>query len=157
MFLFRLAPVCLVIALAACDSDETMSSAALSPDNPGNLMQSDVTMTDTDNDGVSDVDEGTGDIDGDGIPNYLDLDSDGDAISDSHEYNHPCAERFAETKAANGPPDRERDFPVMSERVPLVVTEYWYESLSSIVRFTSMETEDFCTVFTEENTVVWNN
>tara|TARA_B100001093_G_scaffold513996_1_gene587080 strand:- start:1601 stop:7132 length:5532 start_codon:yes stop_codon:yes gene_type:complete len=37
---------------------------------------------DSDNDGISDIDEGTGDTDGDGIPDYLDIDSDNDGIYD---------------------------------------------------------------------------
>lgn len=40
---------------------------------------------DADGDGISDVNEGTGDADGDEIPNLEDLDSDGDGISDSVE------------------------------------------------------------------------
>ena len=41
------------------------------------------TTLDSDNDGILDSDEGnpTDDFDGDGIPNYLDLDSDGDGCS----------------------------------------------------------------------------
>ena len=149
---FRLLSLCVLIVLAGCSSDDgPMISADAS------TIQNDDSSPDTDNDGVSDAAEGAGDMDGDGIPNYLDLDSDGDAISDNHEYNHPCSEQFAETRANYGAPDLQRDYPVMSERVPLVVNEYWYEGLSTIIRFTSMETEDFCTVFTEENTVVWDN
>ncbi|MFT6336339.1 MAG: pimeloyl-ACP methyl ester carboxylesterase [Halioglobus sp.] len=41
-----------------------------------------IVKTDSDDDGISDDQEGTGDIDGDGIPNYLDLDSDGDGVPD---------------------------------------------------------------------------
>jgi hypothetical protein len=154
----RIASLCLIFSLGACNSGEEMAKAVpqSTPDD-SNIIQSDSTAADTDNDGVSDVEEGTGDMDGDGIPNYLDLDSDGDAISDAHEYNHPCTEQFAQTRSASGTPDLQRDFPVMSERVPLVVTEYWYESTATIVRFTSMETEDFCTVVVEENAVVWEN
>ena len=40
---------------------------------------------DSDNDGVPDVEEGQEDPDDDGIPNYLDDDSDGDGISDTIE------------------------------------------------------------------------
>ena len=40
---------------------------------------------DSDGDGIPDSVEGTGDIDGDGIPNFLDPDSDGDNIPDSVE------------------------------------------------------------------------
>jgi hypothetical protein len=40
---------------------------------------------DDDGDGISDIDEGTDDIDGDGLPNCLDTDSDGDGVSDAVE------------------------------------------------------------------------
>lgn len=156
MRLPHIASVCFVLVLTSCSSDDGMPTGTTGNDPDSMLLQNDSDAPDTDNDGVSDALEGAGDIDGDGIPNYLDLDSDGDAISDAHEYNHPCAEHFDNVRALNGEPDLERDFPVMSERVPLVVTEYWYESMATIVRFTSMETEDFCTVFNEENTVVWD-
>jgi pimeloyl-ACP methyl ester carboxylesterase len=41
-----------------------------------------IIITDTDGDGITDEVEGTDDLDGDGIPNYLDLDSDGDEVLD---------------------------------------------------------------------------
>lgn len=41
--------------------------------------------TDTDGDGISDTIEYIGDPDGDGVPNYLDLDSDGDGLLDEDE------------------------------------------------------------------------
>ena len=40
---------------------------------------------DSDGDGIDDADEGIGDPDGDGAPNYLDLDSDGDGLRDYDE------------------------------------------------------------------------
>lgn len=43
------------------------------------------TTADSDIDGIPDIVEGIGDADGDGIPNYLDLDSDGDGIPDGEE------------------------------------------------------------------------
>lgn len=133
-------------------NDEPVIAAATAP-----IILNDAVAADTDGDGVSNDAEGTGDLDGDGVPNYLDLDSDGDSISDAHEYNHPCAEDFSTQKDLNGNPDKHREFPELSERVPLVVTEYWYESTATIIRFTSMETEDFCTVVTEESATVWDN
>jgi len=42
---------------------------------------------DDDNDGITDVVEGTSDFDKDGIPNYLDVDSDNDGIVDAIEVN----------------------------------------------------------------------
>lgn len=41
-----------------------------------------IVLTDSDGDGIDDNTEGTGDLDGDGIPNHLDLDSDGDGVND---------------------------------------------------------------------------
>ncbi len=46
-----------------------------------------VSDIDSDGDGIGDLEEGTGDADGDGIPNYLDDDSDGDGILDKDEGN----------------------------------------------------------------------
>ncbi len=43
------------------------------------------TAPDADGDGIFDDIDGTGDIDGDGLPNFLDVDSDGDGILDSTE------------------------------------------------------------------------
>ena len=40
---------------------------------------------DADGDSIADVDEGTDDLDGDGLPNYLDTDSDGDGLADDYE------------------------------------------------------------------------
>jgi len=60
------------IPTAPC-ADETPSNAA---------FMTVVTDIDLDNDGISNADEGYGDTDGDGIPNYLDLDSDNDGIPD---------------------------------------------------------------------------
>lgn len=42
-------------------------------------------ITDGDDDGISDADEGIGDSDGDGVPDYLDVDSDNDGIPDRVE------------------------------------------------------------------------
>ena len=156
----RFLPLFLALTLIGCESENNMMNTTGMNTTGGNTnsqLQEDALAPDTDEDGVSDVDEGGGDPDGDGIPNYLDWDSDGDSISDKHEYNHPCSDKFDEIIATNGEPDQQRDYPVMSERVPLIVTEYWYESMATIVRFTSMETEDFCTVFTEESTVLWQD
>lgn len=155
---------CLLLSLTACggsgdnaqEPGTEVPTLAAAQENSG-VVQSDTDTTDTDGDGVSDAEEGTGDTDNDGVPNYLDLDSDGDSISDSHEYNHPCEEKFSDYQSSVGKPDASREFPELSERVPLVVTEFWYAASATIVRFTSMETEDFCTVVEEENAVVWNN
>ena len=149
----------LALTLSACHSDNMSTATDSMSDDVSvqNDMMQDTTLADTDLDGVSNVDEGTGDIDGDGIPNYLDWDSDGDFISDTHEYNHPCTDQFAEVIAQSGQPDLQREFPEFGEIVPLVVTEFWYEPTATIVRFTSIETEVICTVAVEESTIVWSN
>jgi len=54
-------------------------------DNNGNNLPDALEPPDSDDDGIPDADEGTGDPDGDGIPNYLDLDSDGDGLLDADE------------------------------------------------------------------------
>ncbi len=158
-------PLGLAILVASCGgSNDSITALEPANDEPiiaaastASIILSDAGSTDTDGDGASNEVEGTGDIDGDGVPNYLDLDSDGDSISDAHEYNHPCADNFSAQKDLLGTPDLQREFPEFSERVPLVVTEYWFESTATIVRFTSMETEDFCTVVTEESATAWQN
>ncbi|MFZ9046288.1 MAG: gliding motility-associated C-terminal domain-containing protein, partial [Cyclobacteriaceae bacterium] len=43
--------------------------------------------TDSDDDGIPDSEEGDVDTDGDGVPDYQDIDSDGDGISDEDEGN----------------------------------------------------------------------
>ena len=156
----KLSPVTLTVictfVLTACGGGNEISG-------PGNsnalhgLIQSDELSPDTDGDGRSDNEEGSGDPDGDGVPNYLDLDSDGDSISDAHEFNHPCTSQFAATQEIFGIPSDIRDFPTMLEGVPLVITEHWFSDAATLVRFTSQETEDFCTVVEEQNATIWDN
>lgn len=152
---------CSAITMSACggsgsSSEETVENQTTAVPSAG-LIQADDSSPDTDGDGRSNDAEGTGDPDGDGIPNYLDLDSDGDNVSDAHEYNHPCAADFAISIEQYGEPSATRDYPDFSERVPLIVTEHWYADVATIVRFTSMETEDFCTVAQEQNADIWND
>ena len=145
------------IALAACGGSNDSDPVSNDADAPlSNLIQADDISPDTDNDGRSNNEEGTDDPDGDGIPNYLDLDSDGDGVPDSHEYNNPCSGEFAEQNEKYGTPSDTRDF-IAQERVPLIVTEHWYADSATIVRFSSLLTEDFCTVVEEENTSKWSN
>lgn len=159
-FKFMSLMACCALVLTACGGNGSTEEEQLTPQTQqtsAGLIQADDSSPDTDGDGVSNDAEGTGDPDGDGIPNYLDLDSDGDSISDAHEYNHPCAPEFAVANEKFGTPTATRDYPELSERVPLIVTEHWYSDSATIVRFTSMETEDFCTVAEEENAAVWND
>ena len=70
------ASVVLVVSGSACrqDDDET--------DIP---LEEGPTILDQDDDSILDVHEGSDDADGDGTPNYLDQDSDGDGLADSLE------------------------------------------------------------------------
>lgn len=61
--------------------------------------------TDSDGDGISDADEGTTDLDGDGFPNYLDDDSDGDGISDADEAGDANPDSPPVDTDADGVPD----------------------------------------------------
>ena len=62
--------------------------------------------TDQDGDGISDAEEGYADPDQDGIPSYLDLDSDGDCILDSAE----AGDDLLETPAVDSDGDGAADF-----------------------------------------------
>ena len=155
--------VCSALALGACggsggSTGEIIDAGDQQTSGPGTgQLQADDAAVDTDGDGVSNDVEGTGDPDGDGIPNYLDLDSDGDLVSDAHEFNHPCSAEFDVAIGQYGTLTASRDFPEFSERVPLIVTEYWFEDSATLVRFTSQETEDFCAVSEEQNATIWTD
>lgn len=155
--------ICSALTLGACggsggSGDEIVDAGAeQTADLDAGLLQADNTSLDTDGDGVSNDVEGTEDPDGDGIPNYLDLDSDGDMVSDAHEFNHPCSAEFEVALNQYGTLTASRDFPEFSERVPLIVTEYWFEESATLVRFTSQETEDFCAVSEEQNATIWTD
>jgi uncharacterized repeat protein (TIGR01451 family) len=62
------------------DHDGCVSGAELNPN-----VRFDDRASDSDGDGIADVDEGFGDDDNDGTPNYLDDDVDGDGILDADE------------------------------------------------------------------------
>ena len=144
-------PIAFALAITGCGGS---GGEDLNPESAQNDVSDQV---DTDGDGVSDKVEGTDDPDNDGLPNYLDLDSDGDFVSDTHEYNHPCEADFAIQRGLYGEPDETRDYPQQGERIPLVINEFWYSDASLIVRFTSIETDDFCSVAEEHNASLWSN
>ena len=58
---------------------------------------------DSDNDGILDALEGADDADGDGQPNALDLDADGDGLPDVVEGNSGCADAAAQDGQCDGP------------------------------------------------------
>ena len=150
---------CCTLTLGACGGNDDSATDTLEASPAAalpNLLSADDSSPDTDNDGRSNAEEGTGDTDGDGVPDYLDLDSDGDGIPDSHEYNSPCAQDFALMNEKHGVPTDTRDF-IAQERVPLIVVEHWYADTATVVRFSSLLTEDFCTVVEEENASIWTN
>jgi hypothetical protein len=76
MFRVSLASV-LVLSLFSCGSGKENGSDSADDNGP--------IASDQDGDGIIDTHEGEGDPDGDGIPNMLDEDSDGDCIPDSIE------------------------------------------------------------------------
>ncbi|MBI5091880.1 MAG: hypothetical protein HZB26_05470 [Candidatus Hydrogenedentes bacterium] len=68
--------------------DDSLNASA-----PATIVVTYIPGFDTDKDGFTDGEEGTDDPDGDGVPNYLDDDSDGDALTDSNEFrigSDPC-------------------------------------------------------------------
>ena len=70
---------------APADTDSNSVADFREPaDSDGDGLDNTVDIDD-DNDGITDVAEGTGDADGDGIPNHLDLDADNDGIPDLRE------------------------------------------------------------------------
>ncbi|MDO6493074.1 Ig-like domain-containing protein [Cellulophaga sp. 2_MG-2023] len=66
---------------AAGNSSSASTTKIYNLDNDGDGVANNIDEDD-DNDGITDVVEGTTDFDNDGIPNYLDLDSDNDGIPD---------------------------------------------------------------------------
>ena len=79
----------LVLVVSACGVDQmpAMDGAVTMPDAsvedgavPEAGPPSGCDPTDSDGDGIADVIEGTGDVDGDGVPSSMDDDSDGDGI-----------------------------------------------------------------------------
>ncbi len=56
----------------------------------GCLGSSTAGLADADQDGIPDEIEGVEDVDGDTVPNYRDLDSDGDGLLDADEVGSPC-------------------------------------------------------------------
>ncbi|QQR88603.1 MAG: hypothetical protein IPJ88_10100 [Myxococcales bacterium] len=81
----------LSVALIDCGSSKTknhLSDASVQDALPDSATDASVDGGDSDGDGISDIDEGqqsNRDTDGDGTPDYLDLDSDGDCRSDEDE------------------------------------------------------------------------
>ena len=66
----------------------TIKTVSIEADEPTRITVTYERDRDSDGDGIYDNVEGTGDPDGDGIPNYLDLDSDGDGLPDDWENDH---------------------------------------------------------------------
>ncbi len=70
-----------------------------------NLGADDDLNEDSDGDGIRDQEEGVRDSDGDGTPDFLDLDSDGDSISDSQEAGDGDLSTPAIDSDGDGAPD----------------------------------------------------
>lgn len=83
--------VALVLALSGCSSPVAPRDGGVEGGVFFDVLTTDVPpsvcgeRTDADGDGISDVNEGTDDTDGDEIPNWEDPDSDGDGVSDADE------------------------------------------------------------------------
>jgi outer membrane protein OmpA-like peptidoglycan-associated protein len=69
------------------DGDGLLDGAEGSGDTDGDGLPN-FRDRDSDNDGILDSVEGAGDVDGDGVANYLDLDADGDGVFDATEAGH---------------------------------------------------------------------
>ena len=88
-------PTASVINIATVTADDALGLTVTDQDqtavelNPAGDIDGDGTPdyldTDSDGDGISNEDEGEGDTDNDGVPDYLDTDSDGDGIPDLEE------------------------------------------------------------------------
>ena len=79
-------------------------------DDDVDIAEEDDFLPDADNDTISDAHEGDGDMDGDTIPDYLDLDSDADTIPDSVEAGDEDLETAPRDTDEDGYPDfRDRD------------------------------------------------
>uniref|UniRef100_UPI0030EC2CFD DUF7507 domain-containing protein n=1 Tax=Ascidiimonas aurantiaca TaxID=1685432 RepID=UPI0030EC2CFD len=87
-----------VVGVVNDDSDDPNDPTDIDPDSDGNPDDPTIVLLDVDgdgvpnmvdidndNDGIVDALEGTGDSDNDGIPDYLDIDSDNDGIPDNVE------------------------------------------------------------------------
>ncbi len=75
----------LAVALSACNNNDKANGGAADTavsDTGAGGGGGEVTYDDADGDTILDIHEGEDDADGDGEPNYLDLDSDGDTIKD---------------------------------------------------------------------------
>jgi pimeloyl-ACP methyl ester carboxylesterase len=86
IFIITIISVCIssnaqsIINSCATTIPNVVTKDSLIPLNPPVIV-----IIDTDGDGLSDLTEGNGDIDGDSIPNDHDLDSDGDGVPDSKD------------------------------------------------------------------------
>lgn len=67
------------------------------------------TDLDTDNDGLSDIQEGSADSDGDGVPDFRDLDSDNDGVKDSIEFELSTVNNDDSTTSVSLPRDTDGD------------------------------------------------
>jgi len=92
--------------VAVWQSTDTLSGTVGSDDDVFVSLSEYNWNDDEDGDGISNIDEGDGDPDGDMIPNYLDTDSDGDGLPDEWEADY-ALDPYDDTgdNGADGDPD----------------------------------------------------
>jgi hypothetical protein len=86
----NLCDTAIIFITIECDDDNIPVSVEGTGDNDGDGIPNNCDL-DSDNDGITDAVEGTGDSDNDGIIDLLDLDSDNDGIPDAIEANNGIA------------------------------------------------------------------
>jgi Bacterial TSP3 repeat len=98
--------ISLVLALSACDTDKTGGNTGnVGSDTAGDGGEDVPAGDDADEDTILDIHEGEEDYDGDGTPNYLDTDSDGDGINDKREAGDSDSLTLANDSDGDGSPD----------------------------------------------------
>ena len=102
-----LGPGLLLFALIGCDNTDKSGTGVsdTAGDTASGEPSTEITYDDADGDGIIDSHEGEGDLDEDGIPNYLDEDSDGDGIPDRVEAGDDDALTLPVDSDGDGTPD----------------------------------------------------
>lgn len=105
----RVACCCALVLAALLGCNEPRVEPDAGPTDSGMMMVRCSAADDPDLDRISAEDEGTDDVDGDGIPNYQDTDSDGDGIPDLDEDDGNCNTRPRDSDGDGTPDFLDRD------------------------------------------------